>query len=197
MFVGLFESFPKSCLERLFCRRPVAPASVKRTPQPTLHQEFSKSLKILKSEGCSLYVLNLLKRNSISELFKEIFKNFQKTFKKFYQELVFSSVATYKLQACNSKFLAEVLFRTYQCTRQEWQNAETSPVAYIINDSTTDALPAILETLANFWSEFSFQYSYTQVADWTAPIALKEVNEKRFSGNFPKLLKQQLFRNIA
>ena len=27
-------------------------------------------------------------------------------------------------------------------------------------DSTTEALPAILETLANFWSEFSFQYSY-------------------------------------
>ena len=78
MFVGLSENFPKSCLERLFCRRPVAPASVKRTPQPTLHQEFFKSLKILKSEGSSLYVFNLLKRNSISELFKEIFKNFPK-----------------------------------------------------------------------------------------------------------------------
>ena len=50
-------------------------------------------------------------------------------------------------------------FGTYQCTREKLKNADTSPVALLINDSTNDALPVILKILTNICDGDSLQYS--------------------------------------
>ena len=59
------------------------------------------------------------------------------------------------------------------------------------------ALPAILKFLGthtlNICGGVSFEYSYEWV-EWTAQIAYTERYYRCFSGNFPKLTKQQFFQ---
>ena len=63
-----------------------------------------------------------------------------------------------------SKFLEEQLFKTYQCARKNLYNTEISLITILINDLTTDTLPAISNILATFTENIrgkvSFLYSY-------------------------------------
>ena len=68
-FVGLSGSFSKSCLEQLSCRGPASACFCEKELHISCYiKMFSKSLKICKSEDCSMYIYNLLKRNPITEL---------------------------------------------------------------------------------------------------------------------------------
>ena len=82
-FSNTLASFPGSvcyCLEQLFCRVVLAPASEERNSAMDV---IKGVLKTRKPESCNLYVCVFLIRNHIRDHFLEIFCKFQNTFKKF------------------------------------------------------------------------------------------------------------------
>ena len=95
-FTGTPRKFLKYCLEELFRNEPLL---LKKNSTADLISGIIHDFK--NTKGGKLQFANILKGNSITELFQGILQNFQNTLRKFDWEIVFSSIATCRLQVCN------------------------------------------------------------------------------------------------
>ena len=144
---------------------------------------LSQELKTRNTKSCSLQVCKFLKRNPVRDHLLGIFCKFQSNLKRFRSSfLVASQTVCCKTATPVKGELLEISAMHVVNFSTELQNVVS--VTFLKCDSTTDALPAILNKQKEHlrWSQFSVQL---QVGGLGSSNFLKGTLLKTFFDNFP------------